>query len=198
MESTTGTVPLTITEDRNDVCKFRLWFRSAVSDFFPRTLRGANVSETRVCRFKVLIAEDPNGIDDSHVSNDLPIAPPSTYPHRSCNNMSPFSRLRKKIKEKLSKAGDRRGGQPAGVGSEESNRSSLSLQSNRSDWKHTTSSAAKLFLRTVKEASDVFPPLKSVAGGLCAILDNCEVRSTFVRSIRDAYSSRSKRWSTSR
>ena len=43
------------------------------------------------------------------------------------------------------------------------------------------SSAAKLFLRTVERASDAFPPLKSVAAGLCAILDNCEVRSTFVR-----------------
>jgi len=68
----------------------------------------------------------------------------------------------------------------------------------RSDWKRTTSSAAKLFLRTVKEVSDAFPPLKSVAGGLCAILDNCEVRSTFVCLIRDAYSSHSKQWSTNR
>ena len=64
---------------------------------------------------------------------------------------------------------------------------------NTSDWKHTTSSAAKLFLRTVKETSDAFPPLKSVAAGLCAILDNCEVRSTFFRLIRDTYGSRSKR-----
>jgi len=57
----------------------------------------------------------------------------------------------------------------------------------RSDWKHTASSAAKLFLRTVERASDAFPPLKSVAAGLCAILDNCEVWSTFVRLIPDAY-----------
>jgi len=67
---------------------------------------------------------------------------------------------------------------------------------NTSDWRRTTSSAAKLFLRTVKETSDAFPPLKSVAAGLCAILDNCEVRSTFVHLIRDAYGSRSKRWLT--
>jgi hypothetical protein len=48
----------------------------------------------------------------------------------------------------------------------------------KSEWSHTASSAAKLLLRTVKEASDAFPPLKSVAGGLCAILDNCEVSPT--------------------
>ena len=141
------------------------------------------------------------GIDDSHVSNNLPIAPPSTYPHRSCNDMSfreSLSGFRKKAKEKLSKIGEKRDERPAGVGSEGFDRSSLAPQSDKSDWKHTTSSAAKLFLRTVKEASDAFPPLKSVAGGLCAILDNCEVRSVFVRSIYDAHSSRSKPWSTSR
>jgi len=57
---------------------------------------------------------------------------------------------------------------------------------NKPDWKLTASSAAKLLLRTVERASDAFPPLKSVAGGLCAILENCEVRFTFVRLIRDA------------
>jgi len=128
-----------------------------------------------------------NGIDDSHVSNNLPIAPRFTYPHRSCSDMSFRKSLhgfRDKAKEKLSKIRD---------GIDE-----LSLQSDNSDLKSTTSSAAKLFLRTVKEASDAFPPLKSVAGGLCAILDNCEVQSTFVRLVRDAYSSHSERWSTSR
>ena len=54
---------------------------------------------------------------------------------------------------------------------------------NKSDWKDTASSAAKLFLRTVERASDAFPPLKSVAAGLCAILDNCEVRATFVHLV---------------
>lgn len=47
------------------------------------------------------------------------------------------------------------------------------------DWKQTTSSTAKLFLRTVERVSDVFPPLKSVSAGLCTILDNCEVRFAF-------------------
>jgi len=37
------------------------------------------------------------------------------------------------------------------------------------------SATAKLLLRGVKESADAFPPLKSVVGGLCFILDNCEV-----------------------
>ena len=50
-----------------------------------------------------------------------------------------------------------------------------STSKDKADWKQTASSAAKLLLRTVERASDAFPPLKSVAAGLCAILDNCEV-----------------------
>ena len=69
---------------------------------------------------------------------------------------------------------------------------------NESDWTHTTSSATKLLLRTAERASDAFPPLKSIVARLCAILDNCKVQSTFVHLIHDAYSSRSKQWSTNR
>ena len=39
----------------------------------------------------------------------------------------------------------------------------------------TVSDTAKLLLRTVRDSADAFPPLKSVAGGLCFILDNYEV-----------------------
>ena len=39
----------------------------------------------------------------------------------------------------------------------------------------TVSDAAKLLLRTVRDSADAFPPLKSVAGGLCFILENYEV-----------------------
>jgi len=45
-----------------------------------------------------------------------------------------------------------------------------------SNLKSLASSTAKIFLRGVKESADAFPPLKSVAGGLCYILDNYEVR----------------------
>ena len=46
---------------------------------------------------------------------------------------------------------------------------------NRPDWKSTASSSAKLVLRAVRDSADTFGPLKSVAGGLCFILENCEV-----------------------
>ena len=46
----------------------------------------------------------------------------------------------------------------------------------RPGWKSTASSSAKLALRAVRDSADAFGPLKSVAGGLCFILENCEVR----------------------
>ena len=47
---------------------------------------------------------------------------------------------------------------------------------NRPDWKATASSSARLVLRAVRDSADAFGPLKSIAGGLCFILENCEVR----------------------
>ena len=46
----------------------------------------------------------------------------------------------------------------------------------RPDWKATASSSARLILCGVRDSADAFGPLKSVAGGLYFILDNCEVR----------------------
>ena len=48
----------------------------------------------------------------------------------------------------------------------------------KSDWKSTAYATTKLAINLVKESSDGFPPLKSVAAGLSAVLDHCEVRST--------------------
>ena len=45
----------------------------------------------------------------------------------------------------------------------------------RPDLKSTASSSAKLALRAVRDSADAFGPLKSVAGGLCFILENFEV-----------------------
>ena len=56
-----------------------------------------------------------------------------------------------------------------------------------SDWKSIVSSTAKTLLRGVRDTADAFPPLKSVAGGLCFILENCEVRSPPPSAIRNAY-----------
>ena len=47
---------------------------------------------------------------------------------------------------------------------------------NRSGWGSTASSSAKLVLRGVKDSADAFGPLRSVAGFLCFVLENCEVR----------------------
>ena len=44
-----------------------------------------------------------------------------------------------------------------------------------SNWKSTAFATAKLLLRGVRDGADAFGPLKSVAGGLCFILENCEV-----------------------
>jgi hypothetical protein len=48
---------------------------------------------------------------------------------------------------------------------------------NESGWKSTAYSTTKLAINLVKESSDVFPPLKSVVGGLSAILEHCDVQS---------------------
>ena len=48
----------------------------------------------------------------------------------------------------------------------------------KSSWKSTAFATAKLLLRGVRDSADAFGPLKSVAGGLCFILENCEVWSS--------------------
>ena len=55
---------------------------------------------------------------------------------------------------------------------------------NKSDMKSTAYATTKLAINLVKESSDVFPPLKSVAGGLSAILDHCDVRLVSFRPRR--------------
>ena len=52
---------------------------------------------------------------------------------------------------------------------------SAAAKENKSSWRSTAFATAKLLLRGVRDASDAFGPLKSVAGGLCFILENCEV-----------------------
>ena len=52
----------------------------------------------------------------------------------------------------------------------------------KSSWKSTAFATAKLLLRGVRESADAFGPLKSVAGGLCFILENCEVWSSPVHN----------------
>ena len=53
---------------------------------------------------------------------------------------------------------------------------SAAVDENRPDSGSTASSSARLVLRAVRDSADAFGPLKSVAGGLCFILENREVR----------------------
>ena len=53
---------------------------------------------------------------------------------------------------------------------------SSAADENRPDWRSPASSSAKLVLQAVRDSADAFPPLKSVVGSLCSILENCEVR----------------------
>jgi hypothetical protein len=59
---------------------------------------------------------------------------------------------------------------------DESGEPRATADGSKSNWKSTASATAKLLLRGVRDTADAFGPLKSVAGGLCFILENCEVR----------------------
>ena len=58
---------------------------------------------------------------------------------------------------------------------DESAESNTAASEKKSSWKSTAYASAKLLLRGVRDSADAFGPLKSVAGGLCFILENCEV-----------------------
>ena len=49
------------------------------------------------------------------------------------------------------------------------------VNQNESGWTSATYSSTKVAIDMVKESSDVFPPLKSVAGGLAVILKHYDV-----------------------
>jgi len=97
-----------------------------------------------------------------------------------------FSRLKKKVKHRLTgskskpdKPGADAGGEVAdSTGPPEPHVSGgpkAAADETKSNWVSTASATAKLLLRGVRDSADAFPPLKSVAGGLCFILENCEV-----------------------
>ena len=64
---------------------------------------------------------------------------------------------------------------PATLHHDNSGGPSAAMDETKSTWKTTASTAANLLLRGVRDSADAFGPLKSVAGGLCFILENCEV-----------------------
>ena len=61
------------------------------------------------------------------------------------------------------------------LGPDENAEPSAAANEKKSSWKSTALATAKLLLRGVRDSSDAFGPLKSVAGGLCFVLENCEV-----------------------
>ena len=71
--------------------------------------------------------------------------------------------------------------------------SGVAPDENRSDWKSTVSASAKLLLRGVRDSADAFGPLKSIAGGLCFILENYEVRLPPSYPVLNAHRSHSVR-----
>ena len=71
--------------------------------------------------------------------------------------------------------GDREQGNESNA-DDESSRPSAVANGNKLDEKSTASASAKLVLRGVRDSADAFGPLKSIAGSLCFILENCEVR----------------------
>ena len=89
-----------------------------------------------------------------------------------------FSRFKKGIKHRLT--GRKRKGDQPGTGENETSGSvarpgvGATADEDGSDWKATASASTKL-LRGVRDSADALGPLKSVAGGLCFILENYEV-----------------------
>jgi len=89
-----------------------------------------------------------------------------------------FSRLKKGIKHRLTgskRKTDKPGAGRHGGRADASGSGNESAELSDADWKSIVSSTAKSLLRGVRDSADAFPPLKSVAGGLCFILENCEV-----------------------
>ena len=126
-----------------------------------------------------------------------------------------FSRFKKDVKHRLGRS-KRKGDKPGAGGREESvgssslvpqpeshvstggggeldggepNAGNENVGASATDWKSTASSSAKLVLRAVRDSADAFGPLKSVAGGLCFILENCEVRYLLLSASSNTYAS---------
>ena len=53
---------------------------------------------------------------------------------------------------------------------------SAAADETQQNWKPAASAETKLILHRVKESPNAYIPLKSIAEGLCLILENCEVR----------------------
>ena len=86
---------------------------------------------------------------------------------------------------------------PAALHHEKSGEPSPATYERGSNWRSTASATAKLLLLGVRDSVDAFGPLKSVAGGLCFVLENCEVWSP-LHVLSDTYRCSSERRRTHR
>jgi len=101
-----------------------------------------------------------------------------------------FSRLKKGIKHRFTGSKRKTDEPSAGRRGERAGASGSGNQGaelSDADWKYIVSSTAKSLLRGVRDTADVFPPLKSVAGGLCFVLENHEVWSPSLSAIHKAH-----------
>ena len=65
---------------------------------------------------------------------------------------------------------------PKGLLLDENAEPNVTTNEKKSSWKSTAFATVKFLLRGVRDSADAFGPLKSVAGCLCFILENCQVR----------------------
>ena len=87
---------------------------------------------------------------------------------------------------------------PEAVGTGESAEPGPAASEEQSNWRSTAVAAAKLLLRGVRDSADAFGPLRSVAGGLCFILENYEVRWLPGNAHHDVHGRHSERRQTYR
>ena len=73
---------------------------------------------------------------------------------------------------------------PATLHRGESGEPSDAAGETKSNWRSAAFATAKLLLRGVRDTTDAFAPLKSVAGGLCFIVENFEVWSPPACTVR--------------
>ena len=126
----------------------------------------------------VEVAEEGDGAKGGKVER---VHPTSSIPHREKPNRA-WARLFRSLYLPLIAPSDSAGTptvqtahEPEFLRPNQTVGPSATADKNEPNWKSTASATAKLILRTVNESSDAFPPLKSVVGGLCAILENSEV-----------------------
>ena len=117
----------------------------------------------------------PDAAEQRGSSRVDPSPPDSLIPHKVEPGGTLIVSPRRKCLTVLSDNADTLAASDQDLGPSEGAKPSGAANEKKSNWKATTLATAKLLLRGVRDSADAFGPLKSVAGGLCFILENCEV-----------------------